>query len=63
MVMADSFSTALFNQTFQKVFGKDVQGSFRMAFSGTLEVKVKILNPGSAPSPSCAPCEVGWVLF
>lgn len=40
MVMADSFNTSLFKQTFQRVFTKDVQGSFKMAFGGTLEVKV-----------------------
>uniref|UniRef100_A0A7N6A8M6 Protein transport protein SEC23 n=1 Tax=Anabas testudineus TaxID=64144 RepID=A0A7N6A8M6_ANATE len=39
MVMADSFNTSLFKQTFQRVFTKDVQGSFKMAFSATLEVK------------------------
>lgn len=40
MVMADSFNTSLFKQTFQRVFTKDVQGSFKMAFAATLEVKV-----------------------
>lgn len=40
MVMADSFNTSLFKQTFQRVFTKDVQGSFKMAFGATLEVKV-----------------------
>ncbi|XP_017293162.1 protein transport protein Sec23A [Kryptolebias marmoratus] len=39
MVMADSFNTSLFKQTFQRVFTKDVQGSFKMAFTATLEVK------------------------
>ncbi|KAG5857455.1 hypothetical protein ANANG_G00019640 [Anguilla anguilla] len=39
MVMADSFNTSLFKQTFQRVFTKDVQGSFKMAFAGTLEIK------------------------
>uniref|UniRef100_A0A665UKS1 Protein transport protein SEC23 n=1 Tax=Echeneis naucrates TaxID=173247 RepID=A0A665UKS1_ECHNA len=39
MVMADSFNTSLFKQTFQRVFTKDVQGSFKMAFAATLEVK------------------------
>ncbi|XP_057715831.1 protein transport protein Sec23A [Corythoichthys intestinalis] len=39
MVMADSFNTSLFKQTFQRVFSKDVQGSFKMAFAATLEVK------------------------
>lgn len=40
MVMADSFNTSLFKQTFQRVFTKDVQGCFKMAFGATLEVKV-----------------------
>uniref|UniRef100_A0A8C9Y757 Protein transport protein SEC23 n=1 Tax=Sander lucioperca TaxID=283035 RepID=A0A8C9Y757_SANLU len=39
MVMADSFNTSLFKQTFQRVFAKDDQGSFKMAFAATLEVK------------------------
>ncbi|XP_061650302.1 protein transport protein Sec23A isoform X2 [Phyllopteryx taeniolatus] len=39
MVMADSFNTSLFQQTFQRVFSKDVQGSFKMAFAAMLEVK------------------------
>ncbi|CAB1458305.1 unnamed protein product, partial [Pleuronectes platessa] len=39
MVMADSFNTSLFKQTFQRVFTKDVQGSFKMAFAATLEIK------------------------
>ncbi|XP_061552811.1 protein transport protein Sec23A [Phycodurus eques] len=39
MVMADSFNTSLFQQTFQRVFAKDVQGSFKMAFAAMLEVK------------------------
>lgn len=43
MVMADSFNTSLFKQTFQRVFTKDVQGSFKMAFGATLEVKVGAL--------------------
>uniref|UniRef100_A0AAY4A1K5 Protein transport protein SEC23 n=1 Tax=Denticeps clupeoides TaxID=299321 RepID=A0AAY4A1K5_9TELE len=42
MVMADSFNTSLFKQTFQRVFTKDVQGAFKMAFAGTLEIKVQL---------------------
>uniref|UniRef100_A0A7N8WMB2 Protein transport protein SEC23 n=1 Tax=Mastacembelus armatus TaxID=205130 RepID=A0A7N8WMB2_9TELE len=42
MVMADSFNTSLFKQTFQRVFTKDVQGSFKMAFAATLEVKMSL---------------------
>ena len=39
--MGDSFNTSLFKQTFQRVFNKDYNGDFRMAFGGVLEVKVK----------------------
>lgn len=42
--MGDSFNTSLFKQTFQRVFSKDYNGEFRMAFGGTLEVKVKELD-------------------
>ena len=38
--MGDSFNTALFKQTFQRVFAKDMRGEFKMAFGATLEVKV-----------------------
>lgn len=41
IVMGDSFNTSLFKQTFQRVFHKDYNGDLRMAFGGTLEVKVK----------------------
>ena len=41
MVMGDSFNTALFKQTFQRMFSKDVRGEYKMAFGATLEVKVK----------------------
>ena len=43
MVMADSFNTSLFKQTFQRVFAKDMKGEFKMAFGGVLEVKVRLL--------------------
>ncbi|XP_042836902.1 protein transport protein Sec23B isoform X2 [Panthera tigris] len=39
MVMGDSFNTSLFKQTFQRIFTKDFNGDFRMAFGATLEVK------------------------
>ncbi|XP_072799849.1 protein transport protein Sec23B isoform X2 [Vicugna pacos] len=39
MVMGDSFNTSLFKQTFQRIFSKDFNGHFRMAFGATLEVK------------------------
>ena len=40
--MGDSFNTALFKQTFQRVFAKDMRGEFKMAFGATLEVKVSV---------------------
>ena len=43
MVMGDSFNTSLFKQTFQKVFSKDAQGNFRMAFNSLFEIKVQPL--------------------
>ena len=39
MVMGDSFNSALFKQTFQRVFSKDSKDEFKMAFNATLEVK------------------------
>jgi hypothetical protein len=41
MVMGDSFNTALFKQSFQRVFSKDQKSEFKMAFGATLEVKVR----------------------
>ncbi|KAL3072501.1 hypothetical protein niasHS_017475 [Heterodera schachtii] len=40
VVMADSFDSTLFKQTFQKVFEKDADGNLKMTFNATLEVKV-----------------------
>lgn len=42
MMMGDSFNTSLFKQTFQRVFSKDHNGEFRLAFGATLEVKVSV---------------------
>lgn len=40
MVMGDSFNSALFKQTFQRVFAKDSkEENFKMAFGATLEIK------------------------
>lgn len=39
MVMADSFNSSLFKQTFQRVFSRDEKGDLKMAFNGTVEVK------------------------
>ena len=38
--MGDAFDTALFKQTFQRVFSKDQKGEFRMAFGANFEIKV-----------------------
>lgn len=40
LFMGDAFDTALFKQTFQRVFSKDQKGEFRMAFGANLEIKV-----------------------
>ena len=37
--MADSFNSVLFKQTFQKVFEKDANGSLKMGFNATMEIK------------------------
>jgi len=39
MVMGDSFKSALFKQTFQRVFSKDSKDEFKMAFNATLDIK------------------------
>jgi len=43
--MGDSFKTSMFKQTFQKVFSKDEQGDYLMAFNASIEVKVCPSNP------------------
>jgi protein transport protein SEC23 len=47
--MADSFNTALFKQTFQKVFEKDANGNLKMSFNATMEVDEYL--PFSHPQP------------
>ena len=37
--MGDSFDSALFKQTYQRVFAKDTKGEFKMAFNATLDIK------------------------
>ena len=41
MILGDAFNTALFKQTWQKVFTKDSQGNLKMAFNSSFEVKVR----------------------
>uniref|UniRef100_A0AC35UIJ3 Protein transport protein SEC23 n=1 Tax=Rhabditophanes sp. KR3021 TaxID=114890 RepID=A0AC35UIJ3_9BILA len=40
VVMADSFLSTLFSQTFERCFEKDADGHLKMAFNATMEVKV-----------------------
>lgn len=40
MILADSFNTAIFKQSFQRVFQKDAQGHLQMGFNATLDVQV-----------------------
>ena len=44
LVMGDSFNTALFKQSFQRVFSKDSKNEFRMAFGASLDIKVRLYN-------------------
>jgi len=39
MFMGDAFETALFKQSFQRVFSKDSKDEFKMAFGASMEVK------------------------
>ncbi|ORX93438.1 copii coat protein [Basidiobolus meristosporus CBS 931.73] len=39
MVLADSFNTAIFKQSFQRMFAKDAQGHLAMGFNATLDVQ------------------------
>ena len=41
MVLSDSFTTAIFKQSFQKMFEKDAEGHLKMGFNGTLAVQVR----------------------
>jgi protein transport protein SEC23 len=40
MILSDSFTTAIFKQSFQRVFNKDAQGNLQMGFNATLDVQV-----------------------
>lgn len=54
--MGDSFNTSLFKQTFQRVFSKDYNGDFRMAFGGVLEVKVSTAVAAATTTTRSATC-------
>ena len=51
MVMGDSFNSSLFKQTFQRVFSKDANDHFKMAFNATMEVKCSRELKVSVPIP------------
>ena len=40
VIMADSFESSLFRQSFSKVFEKDADGHLKMAFNATMEIKL-----------------------
>ncbi|CAD5233025.1 unnamed protein product [Bursaphelenchus xylophilus] len=40
VIMADSFESTLFKQSFAKVFERDVHGQLKMAFNATMEIKL-----------------------
>lgn len=44
MVLSDSFNTAIFKQSFQRIFQKDSQGHLQMGFNATLDVQVCYYN-------------------
>eukprot|EP01134_Creolimax_fragrantissima_P000713 CFRG0713T1 len=39
LTLGDSFTSSLFKQTYQRVFGKNSRGEFNMAFNATMEVR------------------------
>src|SRR6185312_15714789 len=47
MILSDSFTTAIFKQSFQRVFNKDAQGNLQMAYNATLDVQVRALGDGN----------------
>jgi len=53
MFMGDAFETALFKQSFQKVFSKDAKDEFKMAFGATMEIKT---SPELKVSGCIGPC-------
>ena len=46
MFMGDAFDTALFKQSFQRVFAKDTKEEFRTAYGATIDVKVGLQYSG-----------------
>ena len=48
MILSDSFTTAIFKQSFQRVFNKDAQGNLQMAYNATLDVQVRVFGDASS---------------
>ena len=44
LVLSDSFATAIFKQSFLRVFDKDEQGDLQMGFNATFDVQVCTRN-------------------
>jgi len=42
MILSDSFTTAIFKQSFIRILSKDSQGFLNMGFNAVLEVQVNI---------------------
>lgn len=42
MILSDSFTTAIFKQSFQRIFNKDAQSNLQMGFNATIDVQVWI---------------------
>jgi len=65
MIMADSFNTSIFKQSFQRIFAKNADGSLTMAFNATLDIQARArapTTPGPADgslTPRGAPCARG----
>lgn len=58
VIMADSFRSTLFKQSFAKVFEKDADGQLKMGFNATMEVK---LSPGLKVEGVLGCCASGGV--
>ncbi|CAG8641256.1 8956_t:CDS:2, partial [Paraglomus occultum] len=69
MILSDSFTTAIFKQSFQRVFNKDAQGNLQMAYNATLDVQttreLRVCGlighaiSANKKSPSVAETEIG----
>ena len=55
MIMADSFNTSIFKQSFQRIFAKNADGSLTMAFNATLDIQA------CAPTPTTQGLADGWL--